>query len=436
MQRQKSPKEWIKTIFIVMLSISAVALGLGTGLFDAPIRAGGLHTAIEEMRPPRPSLQGAAPAAWPTAAMATAARDVHLGYRMAGQAGEWPHAGPQFIFSTFSGSLGEALGSSGPPVTVSQTAWEEALLGPGVFFRYDLEVPGDILAQWFGVSPGGALGPMQLICLSVGADTVYLYYMGRDGIPHRSTTALRPADLLESLLALEPNGAAFGFPQSIGGGMETYTVLLPRYSGIPILWEANAIGAVHGERDAFLTHLGMNPALVRTLDEVGSRTIVEENATLRLYEDGLIRYQYQDIRPYGGEGITTLAQAIETAREIASVLLLVSGEADIYLTDSSQDEAGFVLEFRYYMGGLPVWTDRPAATVIIQGGRVTEVTLLARSYERSGAFSAILPEAQATAAAGGPLFLTYAPAGGREPPAQGVIELRAMWLLVNPAGEG
>ena len=432
---RQNTKERIKTISIVLLSISAVALGLGTGLFDAPIRAGGLYTVIEEMRLAHPLRQEiAVPAAWPTTVMATAEPGLHRGYRLTGQEGN--DSGPRLIYDLFSGSFGEALGSSGESVVVGQEAWERALTGPGIFFRYDVEVPGDVLARWFGVEPGGAVGLMELICLSVGPDTVYLYYMGRDGIPHRSPTALRPADIRESLEMLEPNGALYGFTQT--EDIDPYTIFLPHYSGIPTLRESNAIGAVHGQRDAFLTSLGMNTALVRSLDEPGIRTIVEENATLRLYEDGLIRYQYLDTRPHIEEEPLDLAQAIEIARQIAGTLRLVSGEADIYLVDWVQDGAEFVLEFHYYIGGLPIWTDRPAATVILNGSQVTEVILLARYYARTEGFSSLIPKRQAAAAGGGSLILAYVPTMDPEgQQTQGIFtELRAAWLLGNRTGEG
>jgi len=430
-------KERVKTILIILLSISAVALGLGTGLFDGAIRSADFYTTIEEMFLPEVAPQRTiVSAARPTAALASLGPDAAYGHRWDGPG---TSAGVAHLYSQFFGVLGEAFGSSGPAAAISRSDWEAALSNPGIFFRYDLEIPGSVLARWFGTEPGGAVAPLQMLYLSAHPDRVDLYFMGNDTRPHRSATAVRSADVLELLHALNPNGARFGFQSATVSTLDPNTILLPHYDQIPTIWEHNAIGGIYGNLDELLLRFHINAALARSMDEGGTHIFVEGGATLRILEDGAIHYQHQGDSPR----ITTvdpspdLWGAIEAARQIAEVLTLVSGAADIYLTEFEQQDDQLIIRFGYYIGGLPIWTDSPAAQVTIRGRYVTEVTLLARGYYYTGQFSAVLPELQATAAAGNvPLRLAYAPAGAAiGDPAQMIgIELRARWIL-DPARE-
>ena len=435
MQLTRTHKERIKTLFIALLAVSAVVLGSLTGLFELPIRAGGPEPEGESgvVRPWDRAGQ-ILPAAWPSAAMATIAPETFQGHQMDAQEGSPANEGLGTLYALFSGHLGEALGSSGPSVAVTRAEWEAALLERGVFFQYDVELPAAVFARWFGTEVGGAQGPMSALALSVGQEAVYLYYMGRAGVPYRSATAVRPEGLREVLENLVPNGARFGFflPQT---EMDPDAVLLASHSGIPTVWGMNAVGSVYAHGDAFLEALGLTPALIRYFDEGGTRTIVEGGATLWIHENGLLTYHCQCENPRlsaeaFGEG--DLTQAIEAARRVVEVLHLVSGEAELWLTDWSYEEGAFLLVFGYYLGGVPVWMSAPAATVQLVEGTVREVTLFARAFYKTGFYGPVMPEVQAMAAAGGAIRLAYTAVDFDVAPE--AVELRARWLL-GPAGE-
>jgi len=428
-------KERIKTLLIVLLSVSAVGLGLGTGLFDGAIRSMGFYATIEEMLLPEATPQHAVvSAARPTAALASLGPDTAYGHRWDGPAS----VGVIDLYGQFFGILGEAFGSSGPPIPVSRADWEATLSNPGVFFRYDLELPGSVLTRWFGTEPGAIAQPLQMLYLSVHSGRVYLYFMGGDNLPHRAATAVRAEDILEILHTLTPNGARFGFQATADPALDPNTILLPRYDQIPTVLEQSAIGGIYRNLDELLTRLHIT-ALARSMDEGGTRIFVEEGATLRISEDGVIHYLYRGDAPRitTGESAPDLWEAIELARQIADILALTSGAADIYLTEFDQQGDTFTIRFGYYIGSLPIWTDVPAAQVTISGRYVTEVTLFARNYYQTDLFSAVLPEIQATAAAGDiPLRLAYAPADTVDGnPVQTGTEFRARWTL-GAVGEG
>ena len=433
MQRKRL-KEWFKTALIALLGISAVVLALHVGLFDEPIRGAMWGNAQD----PSPAVVGSmSPAARPTGMMANLGPDAYRGHRTDEGAGGVFGNNLLGLYDLFAGSLGEALGSSGPSEPVSGEEWERALSDLGVFFHYDLELPGAVLAGWMGTETGGATGLMQRIVLSARGDMVYLYYMGRDREPRRSGTAVRGETLRETLRTLEPNGAGYGFQQGAWMGTDPYAILLADYSGIPALRSEGAMGAVFGQLDGILERLGMNPALARYMAEEGGRTIVQDATTLRLSDTGLISWHCLGENPrisVRGEGQPTLSEAIERANEIAQILSSVSDAASIYLTSWSEAEGQFVLQFGYYFGGIPIWTEEPAAVIVIDGGRVREFALFTRTFWRTGQFVSVIPELQAVAAMGGaPLALTYVEA---ESPEGEQAWMHARWLVAPRIGRG
>jgi len=334
--------------------------------------------------------------------------------------------------------VGEALGSSGPSEPVTRATWEAALSDRGVFFRYDAPLPGEVFARWLGTEIGGATGLMQQVFLSARTDAVYLYHTGADGLPYRSPTAVRPEDLLATLAAYQPNGARFGFLDPAYTGPNPDAILLVDYSDFPVIRSENAAGGVYAQERAFLEGLGLNPALIRSLDEHGTRTIVEGGATVVIHEHRLITYHCQSENPrLAIEGVRGPAEVLDLARRIAQTLHLTSGEAEVYLTNwfytDGHPSGQIVYQFSYFIDGVPIWTESPAATVVVTGRYVTEVTLFARAFYRTEQTAPMMPEIQAAAASGGvPLRLTFAAASGAEGPESGeTVELRTRWLLAE-----
>jgi len=431
MQRMKAHKERIKTLLIFLLTASAAFLGWHIGLFDAPIQAGGFLPAA---RPPIVSSSDhISPAARPTAVMASLGEGNFQGHRM-NQAETTMGIGSLFpLYNLFAPHLGDALGSASRSEPISETQWQDALSDLGVFFHYDVAVPGDVLAGWFGQTADGALGLMQRLYLSFRQDVVHLYYMAPGQAPRRSVTDIPTAPLRAVLHTLAPNGAEFGFLQTAWTGTDPYTVLLPAYGGIQTLQDTSAIGTIFGQLDTVLEQFGMSLARARYVERDGVRTMVQDGATLRLSENGRINFHCQDDVPrltLPGDEPPTLAEAIHAAHHIVQALFAPFSEwADLYLTDWSAQDGRFVLQFGYYFGSVPIWTEYPAAVIVIEGQAVREIDLFARSFRPTGQFTEVIPELQAVAAAGGtPLTLTYVPAEDGAADNETAV-MHARWLL-------
>ena len=409
MSRNKIYKERVKTLLLVLLSVSAVFLGFHTGLFDEPLRAGGFGGNT----PVRTATDQISPGAFPTTIMVSLGEGAYHGQRMDGQGGN-EEIGLGILYDLFAAHLGEALASAEDSEPVTLEAWEHALANVGVFVQYDVEIPGETLVRWFGAESDSAFGRIERMVLSIAQDAVYLYYMGRDNLPHRSGTAVDPGALHQHIQTLEPNGAQYGFHLSAFTGTDPFTVLLPQYDGIPVMRGHNAVGAVFEQLETVLDLFGMHLSRARYLDVGGVRTMVEDDATLRLTEHGLIHYHCQADAPrlVAWEGESSFAGTVEVGRQIVQILEGLSGEARVQLSDwyyaSGYADGSLVLYFSYYLGGIRVQTAYPAARIVIRGRYVREVTLLARTFVRTGQFSAVMPELQASAAAGGaPLTLAY-----------------------------
>ena len=419
MQLIRAHKERIKILFIALLSVSAVLLAFHTGLFGAPIQAGGARSEQVATRPwdRDGHIQAAAR---PGAAMASLGDGAFRGHLLE----------PAILYDLLSGHLGEALASVGASAPVTRVEWEHALTNPGVFFRYDVALPAAVLAAWLGAQAEDTDAHIASLFLSAGQDTVYLYYMDQDGTAHRSTTAVRAEALHDVLAVLTPNGAQFGFLDPAYTGSNPDTILLADYGGLPTLESHNAVSGVYAQQLAFLDALGLNPALVRQLDEGGTRTIVEGGTTLIIHENGLMNYHCRSEHPRLVVNEAGLGGAIQIAQGIVQVLELTSEAASVQLTDWHYEQGQFVLTFGYYFGGLPIWTERPAATVVISEHAVTEVTLFARAFLETGQTVSVMPEIQAAAAAGNtPLRLSFAAIDETDDSA--AITLHPRWLFAE-----
>ena len=410
-------KEHIKTCMIVLLGISAVFLGLGTGLFDIPLQAGGFGGAGAGVT--LRDSDDVLPAAWPSAALVSLPNGAALGHRLSPAVRE--------IYDRFASELGAAFASAEASVTVTLPQWRAALAGPGVFFHYDAALPGDVLARWLGAEASAVMGTVQTVYLSVVQGDVYLYYTANDGTRYRSRTAVSAERMYQLMAPLVPNGAVFGFQTTAEYGVDPYMVRF-RADSVPAVYGYNAMYRVYAQLDTWLAALGFNQALMRYLDEGDSRTIVEDGASLRLMDSGLITFQDRgpSARLFVGDGC-----AIEIARRIADLLQPVRLEADVALTRIDEQDGALTIQFDYYIAGLPIRTEYPAVRVVISERYVRAVTFFARAYYVAEGERPVIPEQQAMAAAGGAALTLSLEAEAEMPPGRNSVALRPRWLLTE-----
>ena len=320
------------------------------------------------------------------------------------------------MYDRFSAPLGEALGSSGEPEEVSETAWREALAGPSVYFDYLYDQPLSLLSVWLGTEIGGgaASHTARRLCLALEGDALALYYIrARYGEFYRCETALSASSLTTRLSEYSANGAAFAFELSeTAGTVDAYTLL---EAGMP---EYSRVSAVNPLRDPAL--LASLPLLfefgsVRSYSEADGTVFVEDDATLRVSSGGTVSYRCKTGALRLGKADMSLQAAVEAARSFCQGGPGAScGAAALGLSSLGYDQENntYTIGFEYAVDGVPVrLTDGPAVELTISNGALREAVLRYRAYTQEADGILPLPRAQALAAAdamgGGSLTLTY-----------------------------
>ncbi|MGI6029856.1 MAG: hypothetical protein ACOX81_10695 [Candidatus Heteroscillospira sp.] len=402
--------EWGKTLLIVLLAVSAARLSMAAGLFSFPLDGSGIASTGEDNLSVsyRREL-----AARPLTMMITATENAHHGIKYSSEA-------LSEVYSWFSASLGEALGSSGEPAEVTPEKWREALHGPGVFFDYLYEQSLSAIAGWLGVdiSSEVSLHTSRRFCLAVENERVYLYYIrDLDGKAYRCETALNSGRLLERMAGYVPNGALFAFE----GGEEyelidPYYCILPELAAVPVLTASNPLQGEDGS--SLLSQFGMNPMVATRYPESdGTQVYVEGDQTLRLYSDGRVLYSLLRSEEKDERTVST-SWAINRAFALA---MSMPGAEDRTLQMSAisydQDEDEYTVRFEYTVNAMVVcYGGRAGAMeIILDGsGELCRADLMCRSYTTQSS-ELPMPEEQALAVVevlgGGEPMLCYADNG-------------------------
>lgn len=344
-------------------------------------------------------------------------------------------------YGRYSATLGEALGSSGEPGSVTRGQWEAALERSGVYFDYLNDQPLDALAQWLGTDISGQLAGhfARRVCLSLEGESLALYYSTSSGNYYRCTTALSSSYILQRIEEFQPNGSYFAYEKDGYENLDPDTLFV---GGIPVmntLTVRNPLGKTISGED-LLEAFSMNSYVATPYSEVDGTTVyVEGNATLRLAPGGEVSF-----RDSSGEGITvtyagdapTVTEVIESARRLVHRGAgAVCEQAELWLTgiEESAEAGGYVVSFGYVVDGVPIYISGSgvAAEVTVKGGYITAVSMILREYAFSGetASPQPLPEDQAAATVlvrGGEPLLVYGESGGAAQP---------QWIINKHGGD-
>jgi hypothetical protein len=328
------------------------------------------------------------------------------------------------VFDIMGRHLSDALATGQTPQSVSQTQWEAALSGQGVYFHYWGAVPFSALADWFRVDLGcDALGEVQASQLVLAVeDTVTLYFRDQQGY-WRCATDTAADSLLEQMESYRPDGSIFAFESDLAAVSHLSRESLVELAGAPTVREAAADDPLETD-SSFLkntaTALGFNPfAETSYTASDGSRQFSEGDGSLSVSTDGVIRYVQ---RTSSGEtarfaaASTEPSALIEQARALLETLTESSlGDAQLVMTGFALSGSTATVTFTYFLDGIPVClSSGDAATVTFNGTTLSSLTLRARTYTLSDETTTLLPAAQAAALVAADTYLTveYADYGG------------------------
>lgn len=380
-------KEPLKTLLILLLTASAVFLAWKGSLFSAffPEKA--------PVVSPSPEAQehSYTAAALPYAAAVRGPGGLCCGV-------QYDEDTMASLYESVSAILSEALGSAEAPEPISRFTWQDRLKEESLYLDYGFDLPISALAAWVGVEApwaGSRTGSAYLLDDN-GSGSIRLSYRGGDGSFFQCPTAASWATLRERLEEYRPNGALFAFELPVLDDCEPYVLVLEQLPELSLVSASAETGAAGAFAELFGINLGSQS---RYTEADGALVYPGDSGVLRLSTDGSVSYS-------PAEGVLAAASPADQIEEARKLLETVhgayAGEERLRLRSVEAGEAGQLsLSFVYTLGGVRVdVAGGPAAAAVWKDGQLTELTLRPRSYRQGEAFTDLLPEKQAAAAAG------------------------------------
>lgn len=321
----------------------------------------------------------------------------------------------------------EALGSAGPAEPAAESAFRDALAGPGFYLELGGAVlPLEAVAAWLEEEPPDFSIELCAMVLTVGEETS-LYLRDGDGGIFRCATALPGSAVLPVCEDFPPNGAAFAY-ESAYTSLMPYTILASAPAPLPDLFSELPAGY---SAYNLLTALDFNAhTLSRYKESDGTEVVEESPRTLRISPDGAVRFLSREgsgspLYRASGEG---LREALAAAWRLASALTDGVGASPVYLQSvEERGEGEYVFRFRYQSEGVPVFfpDEGDALTVEFQKGLIVGFDYRCRVYRAAEEE----PEAMLPAALAQAIAASYPQSGlfvGYEDDGSG--QLSARWL--------
>lgn len=435
-RRRHSGLERLKSLLIVLLTLSALALTLRVLLFNELAGQGPrgwLDNLTSLFRQEQTASTGDPGGSIQSSA---AAQPVRLSVSDGSErfAVQYDTAQTDQMFSSLGILLSEALSSAAAPSEVTEQAWRDALCAPGVWFDFLGDIPLEALCAWMvegGSNPNLTAAARQVAVARDDGGGVSLYYHNvEDGLYYACRTAVAYEGHMDELVTgYGGNGASFVFELEEGGGydgLDPY-VLLSASTPSPAVFRAST--PLSGTDTNAVSALQESLSFQVSSDAIyaipGGLRLRLGRETLEIGGDGTVTYHTSEelpIRYPVGEDGCTVTELVETTRRLAADTVgRTCGAARLYLAGVETGEDGAVtVSFGYSLNGAAVLlpADGCAARFTVQDGQITDYTLRFREYEETAEHSLLLPERQAAAALdalspeGRELLLCYTDNGG------------------------
>lgn len=379
--------EWVKSLLILLLSVSALCLLVMTPL----VQDSGL-TALFSSRRGNGGADGtdAALADFPPVRVAVMAAGGRRGI-------QYDRAGVEDQFFGFSSLLGDGLASAREAEPLTSDQWEQKLSRIGIYFDFDRHIPLTALCAW--LQPEGSCSltaSARRILLARGEeDRVLLCYEdGSDGQFYSCVTDLSAGLHLEPAVASAGGGEAYFAYESekLSALLLPYTLITEQESGQ--IWAAADPFAGEVETEAAVKALDIS--VNNRVAVAGGTAYPDGTARLEVGGDGTFTYSdgHEGKFPVAAEGKATVTEMIRAARALADRTLgAYCGEAELCLDAAYETEEGWVIRFCYRIDGSEVWLYEEgwAARFLIREGFIREFTLHFRSYEPTEERALLLP---------------------------------------------
>ena len=389
MSRGKRWTERIKSLLILLLTVSAAFLAWKTGLFQR------LMPEQEYVEPaePTPGVSSYQAAAEPICAAVTGVSGLVCGICYNDNA---IHA----VMQEFRSVLGETLGSASVPVQVEDSAWRDALLGPGLFLDYGAPISLNVLACWMGTTADFA--PEQqayrLLFALPEEEKVDFYYLDEHGKAYCCETLALGSTLYAGINSYLPNGADFAMQIDTLQDCDPYAIIPRDLPGLFTITASDECSDAAVQTAAGLFGIRLNS--VGSFQEQEDTVYLAEEGRLRLESDGGIRYLAAEGKDLGGA--ETEEDRIELSRSLLARLADVCGGiGDLQYAAAQTEENHVTYRFDYRVSGIQVkLSSGSAGWAVFREGRLVELGFRPRTYQITGGTVYQIPPLQAAAASG------------------------------------
>lgn len=390
--------ERIKTVLLVVLIVGAVFMAYSTWFYDNPM-GDNAFSALISGNVSNMSGDYAMHASGAVHAQINPMRiSVKNEYGRFGA--EYSDTAVEAMYDLTRGLMAEALSvQSGTWRGVDEDYWREALGSKSVLYDYQGLVRADTVTQWLwgGQNETGDIkGRYVLLTVNPKSEKTYIIIKNPyTGEIYASETQVDKATALSVIDSISGDSHYLAYELAD----TDYARLVPE-SFVKDGHKPSVIGGFNAaayfsdeQRENFLKSFGFAPYSVSEhVESDGTRVYIEENATVRVENDGFTVYTYTGSDEQTGIFVQSAqqhpsaAEIFETARILVSRLAAsADGEGKIYPQDFRYfpEYSCWVADFGWSVNGIPV--DRQdtgyAARVVISDRRVSEVHFYMRSYQ-------------------------------------------------------
>ncbi len=286
------------------------------------------------------------------------------------------------------------------PKAVSEAAWQQAVTQGESWIYYDF------LYNVSFDSGKEREGRLFLLLVKNGRVEEVYYYNQETEESYVGRVKESELSLPKVLKRLTPNDAKFVFErEDLAGALPGYMMVLPQVPSCRVYQVANPLAQLDGTtRENLLEKLSFNTRASSVYESADSTVIREGVDTLRIQKDGTVSF-------HGTESADARYQALSQrqidlqikAEEILDQIMLdMPSEVQMRCQSIETLADGSVeLTFCYLLDGAKVqlWKEGWAARFVFRGAGLTSFEICLRQYQGTEETCAILPEAQAAAAA-------------------------------------
>ena len=391
--RRKRTVELIKTILIVLLSISAVYLTL-----QVQVQHTIPQSSPEEHPSERFEMEGR-----DTVHPVRMAATMYQGVGIQRYAVQYNQAESDTLFQNTYHLLVEVLSGAQAPIEIEEQTFQQALQqAPSLYYDWQGRIPYPVLNYWLSVENEALTGTVRHMVLSTQGDQVWLYYQDeQDGKFYvYQSDVVSKVRMDEAFYNIKSNQAIFAFENQEFHAFSPYTIILEQ-PPVPEIYHISNPLTQQTQIGQLLELLNFPETTNYSYDGAGAKVVRNENDTLRIAEDGWVSYEAatEGSTRYLVSGYTQ-QEAAEACRQLLQkVVENLCGEVRISLDDLEIiGEGMYQISFTYLLNDTQIYAQQKLAEFTVEQGSIVSFRILVRNYTDSGTSSVVLPERQAMAA--------------------------------------